>query len=286
MAVFDRDGISINYEILGDSGPWIVLTPGGRGGLEGVRALGEQLAGDGHRVLLHDRRNCGKSDVYIAGELSEQEVWADDVYALLQSLDALPAIAGGGSSGCRLSLLMALRHPDAVSGLLLWYVTGGQHAATALGQNYYGQYVELAREGGMKAVCESDFFAERIRENPENSEALMAMDPADFIATMSMWQDFFTAGADLPVIGATAEELRSIDVPTCIVPGADEIHPREVAVGLDDLLPDSELHYPWARAELEEARGLSPEARAVQFQMRMNNIFRTFLLEREFRESA
>src|SRR5260370_5385995 len=79
----------------------------------------------GHRVLIHDRRNCGVSDLVIGGKTSEYEIWADDLYELLSQLNGLPAVLGGGSSGCRLSLLFALKYPQAVRALLLWRVTRG-----------------------------------------------------------------------------------------------------------------------------------------------------------------
>ena len=280
MPVFITDGVSIHYEIVGNDGPWIVLTPGGRGSLDNVRDLANSLTKEGYRILLHDRRNCGKSDVYIAGELSEQEVWADDVHALLTELDALPVIAGGGSAGCRLSLLLSLRYPGSTCGLLLWYVTGGQTASTLLGHHYYGQYVGLAQKGGMAAVCESEFFCERIRDNPDNRDRLMDMEPDEFNRVMSLWQRFFTAGAELPVIGAAREALQSIDVPACIIPGSDEVHPLAVARGLNDILPDSEFHYPFPREELAEIKALSPEEIGLRFQQNMAAIFRDFLRRR------
>ncbi|GIS70284.1 MAG: hypothetical protein CM1200mP9_11050 [Gammaproteobacteria bacterium] len=43
------NGVTLNYEVLGEGGPWIVLTPGGRGDLEGVRYLGNRLAREGYR---------------------------------------------------------------------------------------------------------------------------------------------------------------------------------------------------------------------------------------------
>ena len=280
MPAFITESVSIYYEVVGNDGPWIVLTPGGRGPLDNVRDLADALAEEGYRILLHDRRNCGKSDIYVAGELSEQEVWVDDVHALLTELDALPVIAGGGSAGCRLSILLSLRYPGSTCGLLLWYVTGGQTASTHLGHNYYGQYIELARRGGMAAVCESEFFSERIRDNPGNRDRLMDMEPDEFIRVMSHWQRFFTEGAELPVIGATREALQTIDVPACIIPGSDVVHPLAVARGLNDILPDSEFHYPFPREELAEFKTLSPEAIGLRFQHNMAAIFRDFLRRR------
>jgi Predicted hydrolases or acyltransferases (alpha/beta hydrolase superfamily) len=88
-------GVQINYETLGKSGPWVALSPGGRRDISGVSGVASKIADAGYRVLVHDRRNCGASDVVIEdnGE-SEYEIWADDFYELLQQVDALPVIAG------------------------------------------------------------------------------------------------------------------------------------------------------------------------------------------------
>ena len=125
MPAMEIRGNHINYRLVGDDGPWIALSPGGRRGMEAVVTLAGRMAAAGYRVVIHDRRNCGASDVAIDGEDSEYELWADDLHMLLSELEALPAIVGGASSGCRTSILFALRHPQAVSALLLWRVTGG-----------------------------------------------------------------------------------------------------------------------------------------------------------------
>ena len=235
-------GVTINYNVLGEEGPWVALSPGGRNGMDSVQSLAQRIADDGYRVVIHDRRNCGASDVVIDGDESEYEIWADDLHDLLGQLEARPAIVGGSSSGCRLSLLFALRHPDAVSGLLLWRVTGGAFAARRLAEKYYGLYIDTARKGGMEAVCRTEEFAERIADRPENRDRLMAMDPDQFIAIMSHWLTYFEAGADLPVIGVSEADLRSISVPTCIVPGNDNTHPVSVAETAHELIAESEIH--------------------------------------------
>ncbi len=242
------NGANIKYEEMGAGMP-VALTPGGRAGMEGVRSLAERLAAH-YRVIIYDRRNCGASDVVIGGEPSEQEIWADDLHELLKRLTALPAYVGGGSAGCRVSLLLAIRHPEAVKGLLLWWVTGGAVAAERLGYTYYEQFVEMAARGGMQEVIASEFFAERIRENPSNRRRLLAMAPQEFVDVMRKWRASFTA--DKPVIGATEAELRAIRVPTAIVPGNDEIHPKAVGENLHRLLSRSELFpHPWEPGERE-----------------------------------
>jgi pimeloyl-ACP methyl ester carboxylesterase len=235
-------GSTINYAILGERGPWVALSPGGRRALDSVEGLARNIAGAGYRVLIHDRRNTGASDIVIEGEEPEFQIWADDLHDLLTQFGALPAVIGGSSSGCRTSLVFALRYPQDVRALLLWRVTGGPFAANRLAQQYYGQYMEAAQQGGMAAVCESEHWQERIQANPRNRERLMAVSPDRFIANMSRWREYFLQDADKPVIGATEAELRSISVPTCIVPGNDRTHSHRIGENAHRLIPNSELH--------------------------------------------
>ena len=143
------NGCTIHYEEAGSGVP-IVFTPGGRNPKSIMRPVAERMA-PRYRAVIYDRRNCGASDIVIAGEESEQEIWADDLAQLIKQLDMAPAYIGGWSAGCRVSLLMAIRHPEAVKGLLLGWVTGGAVAAERLAHQYYGQMIEVAQRGGMGA---------------------------------------------------------------------------------------------------------------------------------------
>jgi len=241
MPIASIRGVDINYQVLGDHGPWVALQPGGRRALGGVKSLAEKLAEAGNRVLIYDRRNCGASGVAFEGN-SENEVWAEDLRLLLNELDALPAFIGGSSSGCRLALLLALRHPAAVRGLLLWRVTGGAYAAERLVQNYYSQYIDLVQKGGMAAICDSEHFSEVIAANPANRARLTALDPKDFVALMERWRRAFNEGADYPVIGLSPAELGSMTMPACIIPGNDRVHPRGPGQAAHRLLPNAEYH--------------------------------------------
>jgi pimeloyl-ACP methyl ester carboxylesterase len=243
MPVAEIRGVNINYEVLGKRGPWMALSPGGRRALGEIKYLAEPIAQAGYRVLLHDRRNCGASDVSFDASASEYEIWADDLYELLGEINALPAIVGGSSSGCRLAMLYALRRPASIRALLLWRVTGGAFAVERLAENYYGQYLKIVQDGGMAAVCESEHFRALIDANPGNRERLMQMSTTDFVAVMTRWRDLFLKGADLPVIGASAEDLQSIRVPTCIIPGNDKTHGLQTGKTAQQLIPNSELHY-------------------------------------------
>jgi pimeloyl-ACP methyl ester carboxylesterase len=238
----DIQGVSINYEILGERGPSMMLSPGGRNGYAAIKPFAQNMADKGYRVLLHDRRNTGSSDIAFDRGKSEFEVWADDLEVLLRQLGMAPAVIGGSSSGARLAFTLALRYPKSVRALILWRVTGGGFAVKRLAERYYDQYIRLAREGGMAAVCAEDHFAELIRNRPSNRDRLMAMDVDAFVACMQAWRAPFVAGAELPVVGASDAELRSIKVPTMIIPGNDLTHNSGTGQAAAICIPDCEIH--------------------------------------------
>jgi pimeloyl-ACP methyl ester carboxylesterase len=241
MPVTNIRGVDINYEILGDRGPFVALQPGGRRGLVAVKPIGAKLAEAGYRVIVYDRRNCGASGIAIEGG-SENDLWAEDLHELLSALDALPAYIGGSSSGCRLAMILALRRPEDVRGLLLWRVTGGAYAAERLTNQYYTSHIEAAQQGGMAAVCALDHWSEVIHTNPNARAVLMALDPQEFIARMTEWRRSFAAGAEHPVIGLSPADLRSMTMPACIVPGNDRVHPRLPGQLAHRLMPNAEYH--------------------------------------------
>ena len=130
-------------------------------------------------------------------------------------------VIGGSSSGCRLALLFASRHPAAARGLVI--VAGHRRAPAAerLAQNYDGHFIEIARLGGMSAGCLSEHFSEVIAANPANRALLMNMDRQESIALMERWQQSFNDGAEHPVLGLSPAEMRAMTTTACIIPGTD-----------------------------------------------------------------
>jgi len=149
---------------------------------------------------------------------------------------------GGSSAGARLAILFALRHPKALRGLLLWRLTGGQHAVDRLAENYYGKFIKIALAGGMQAVCESEHFAECVKARPGNRERILRIDPDEFIKVMTYWRECFLQSATLPIVGATEAQLRGIVSPVCLIAGNDVVHTPATARKAAGLIPNSELH--------------------------------------------
>ncbi len=242
MPIANIRGVSLRYTIIGDDGPFVTLITGGRRGFDEFVPLAEKVAAYGYRVLLHDRRNTGASDIKMAAEDVEEAVWADDLNELLVHLDAAPAFIGGSSSGARTALMFGLRHPQLAHGLLLLRVSGGAFAAERLPENYYNQFIRIAESGGMEAICATPEYGERIAANPANRDRLMAMSAEEFIDIQTRLRDLFVAGADLPVFGVTEAELNSIRIPTIVIPGNDKVHDSRSGRAVHAMIPGSEMH--------------------------------------------
>ena len=196
------NGLSLAYEVIGDSGqPW-VITPGGRFTKEspGVRQLAEILAAQGNKVLIWDRPNCGASDVCFEGS-SESAMQADALAGLLTHLDMTPAVIAGGSGGARVSLLTAARHPETAAALAIWWISGGVYGLLSLATHYCGGSVQAAWTHGMEAVADLPEWAEVQELNPSNRDRFLAQDPATFIATMERWMQAYCPRDDEPVRG-------------------------------------------------------------------------------------
>ena len=103
MAIATVRGLNINYEIVGDAGPWVALITGGRRGYQEFLPLAGKIAAKGFRVLLHDRRNTGASDIELEAHEVEEATWADDLRDLLDQLGAAPGGGGiwGRAGSCR-----------------------------------------------------------------------------------------------------------------------------------------------------------------------------------------
>ena len=226
MSIAKVRGVNINYKVIGDHGPWVALSPGGRRDISGIERIAKEVAELGHRVAIFDRRNCGASDVVIDGKESEYEIWADDIHELLSQLGALPGLRRRQFVG--LPHFATIRAAPSAIGSRSIALARNRRALRlrAPGREYYGQYIEAAEKGGMAAVCAMEHWKERIEARPQNRDALMEMKPEQFIEVMSHWREYFSEGADLPVIGATRKS--SVDQSSaCIIPGNDNTHGRQ-----------------------------------------------------------
>ncbi len=255
----------IVYELLGpDDGPPIVLTPGGRFGKDvpGLRPLAQALAAGGMRVLLWDRPGCGASDVQLWGE-TESHMRANVLTELLVELGLAPATVAGGSGGARDSLVTAILHPEVVSRLAVWNITGGIFGVINLAAYYLIPSMNAVRNGGIDAVIALPEWQQLIAANRHNEQILRDIGPDEFWRVMLRWMDAYVPKPGQTVPGVKDTMFARITVPTLIIRGGenDLDHPRRTSYEVHTLVPGSRLVEPpwpedaWERAFASELAG-------------------------------
>jgi pimeloyl-ACP methyl ester carboxylesterase len=253
MARVEVDGLTLGYELVGGGGePWVV-TPGGRFSKDaaGVRELAEALAAHGKQVLIWDRPNCGESDVCFNG-LSESDMHADALAGLLRVLDLGPVVLMGGSAGSRISLLTAVKRPEAVRGVATLWISGGVYGLMNLANYYCANSLRLAWTEGMEAVAALPDWAEVIERNPSNRERFLAQDRTEFIATFERWMAVYYPRPGEMVPGLSEEVAGTISAPTLVYrSGASDCwHPRATSEALAGMIPNARLiEPPWPDTE-------------------------------------
>jgi 2-hydroxy-6-oxonona-2,4-dienedioate hydrolase len=262
--IIEINGGNVVYEILGETGDFIALTPGGRYSKDvpGLRPLAEELVGGGYRVLLWDRPNCGKSDVQFYGQ-SESHMRAETLHALITGLDIGPCVIAGGSGGARDSMLTTMLYPEIVTKLVVWNIVGGVYGSFVLGSYYIVPSILAVRGLGMKGLLHVDEWKQRIAENPVNEERILALDTDGFLKVMLRWLNAFVSKPGQTIPGVEDEKFDNIKVPTLIIRGGenDWDHPKRTSLEVSCLIKGSKLIDPpwpedaWERAAEDRAQG-------------------------------
>ncbi len=260
MARITIKNLEIDYELFGPKGaPAIALTPGGRFPKEiaGLPQLAQALADAGRRVLLWDRPNCGASDITFDTD-SESGTQGRILAALIRELELGPTALAAGSGGSRVSLIAAATDPDAISHLVLWWISGGTLGMIQLAYYYCVEMAIAASKGGMQAVAAMPGWAVQIERNPRNREIILAQDPARFIKTMERWAAFYFPSETSPVPGLTPADFTRLRMPSLIYrSGASDLsHTRRTSEWVHELITQSELREPpWADDEWNRRSG-------------------------------
>jgi pimeloyl-ACP methyl ester carboxylesterase len=258
------NGGNVVYEILGNTGDFIVLTPGGRFSkdIPGLRPLAEALVKGGYRVLLWDRPNCGKSDVQFYAQ-SESHMRAETLHGLLTGLDIGPCILAGGSGGARDSMLTTMLYPDIATRLVVWNIVGGVYGTFVLGSHYVVPSILAVRGRGMEGVLALAEWRERVEANPANKQRFLDLDPDEFLKVMLRWLNAFVSKPGQTIPGVEDEMFDNIKVPTLIIRGGenDLDHPKRTSLEVSCLVKGAELIDPpwpedaWERAGEDRAQG-------------------------------
>jgi pimeloyl-ACP methyl ester carboxylesterase len=267
----DINGGNVVYEILGEAGSLIALTPGGRFGKEipGLRPLAEALVDGGYRVLLWDRPNCGASDVQFYGQ-SESHMRAETLHALLTQLGEAPCILAGGSGGARDSMLTTMLYPELVTKLVVWNIVGGIYGTFVLGSYYIVPSILAARGAGVEGLLKVPEWRERVEENPNNKQRFLDLDRDEFLKVMLRWLNAFVSKPGQTIPGVDDEMFDRIKVPTLIIRGGenDWDHPKRTSLEVSCLIKGSKLiDPPWPEDAWERASEARATGKVAHFNM-------------------
>ena len=128
------DGVRIAYETVG-SGPSVVLVHGfAASRVQNWKGPGwyETLTGAGYRVVAMDCRGHGDSDKPHDPTAYDHSIMAEDVAAVMEAANAMPAFLMGYSMGGFISMHVLMDHPDMIKKLVVGGV-GGSYLGRAFG---------------------------------------------------------------------------------------------------------------------------------------------------------
>ncbi|MDT0445787.1 prolyl aminopeptidase [Streptomyces johnsoniae] len=207
------EGHRMYWETCGnpDGVPAVVVHGGpGSGCTPGARRYFDPAA---YRLVLFDQRGCGRSTPHAADPATGLGTNTTD--RLLDDMDLLRDHLGidrwlvfGGSWGCVLGLLHALRRPDRVAAMVLSGLATGRRAETDLLTRGLGQYFPAAWERFLSGVPAADrdgdlptAYARLLRAGDPAVRERAARDWCD-------WEEAFDVGSGGPNPRYAAPDFR------------------------------------------------------------------------------
>lgn len=277
------DGIETNYEVLGDGPPILMYSPGGFDAtLDKWTTLGvyarikllDHLPRK-YRCIIFDRRETGQS-----GGRVERITWNDYVEqgkGLLDHLGIESAHLMGGCMGVCPVTAFAVKYPEAVMSMILYWPVGGA-GFRIKGHGRFDTHLALVEEEGLAGVVELALktevgfgkdprigpWAPVIRSDPEFAEAYANMDVDEYKLIVADMPRTLLDRDTAP--GAEPEDLMQLDIPTLIVPGKDVAHSTSAARYLEECIPGAEY---WDLLPDEQTEDNVP-ARLVEFLERVS----------------
>jgi pimeloyl-ACP methyl ester carboxylesterase len=251
------DGITTHYEALGQGPPLLMFSPGGfdatldKWSTLGVYArikLLEHLS-QRYTCIVFDRRETG-----LSGGRVEAITWAHYVAqgaGLLDHLGHAAAHLLGGCMGCCPVTAFAVRHPERVTSMILYWPVGGTEFRHR-GEERFATHLDFVASAGLRGIVElaqsSDAssgkdprlgpWAAVLRSDPRFAAGYARLDQTEYRRIVTGMLAALIDRDTAP--GAEPEELRGVRIPALIVPGNDPVHATSAARFLAECLPHSD----------------------------------------------
>ncbi len=212
----DAGGLRTYYEVTGQGDP-LVLLHGGMCTIETFDGLASELASH-HRVYRPERRGHGRTPD-VEGPITFS-VMAGDTIAFIDAAGIGRADVVGWSDGAAVAMRVALRRPDLVRRLVLI----GQPVNS---DGAHPQATEMVTQLGVGILPPflRELYAAVSPDGPEHFDVV-------FERLSSQWIDDHEVDVD---------DLRTIQAPTLVVIGEQDIPTDEHAAAMRDALPDGRL---------------------------------------------
>jgi pimeloyl-ACP methyl ester carboxylesterase len=210
-----HDGIEIHYEFHGTGTPLLFFSETACAGDIWNTFQVPEFSRD-HLVVTHDYRGTGRSTRPTAQYSCEDFV--DDAAAILDHLNAGPAILLGHSLGGRVAMLMALRYPEKVRKLIVASVGPGVTNAPPIPFKMCREMVEWGYEKYVREhTLEVGWTPEYIEKHRDRVEGFLKVRMGN-LPTLEDYLRHVVArqACDL------STRLRDIKQPTLVIVGAED----------------------------------------------------------------
>ena len=165
MPSVQNDNVAIHYEVFGRGTPFLFFSETACAGDIWKAFQVPEFSRD-HMVVTHDYRGTGKSTRPALPYSCEDFV--DDAAAILDQLNAGPAVLLGHSMGGRIALLMALKYPEKVKSLIVASVGPGVPGAPPIPFKMCKEMVEWGYEKYLRQhTLEVGWTPEYIERHPD-----------------------------------------------------------------------------------------------------------------------
>jgi pimeloyl-ACP methyl ester carboxylesterase len=251
------DGIQTRYEVLGDGPPLLMYSPGGFDGTlekwstQGIYARIKLLdhLPQKYSCILFDRRETGQSGGRV--EVLTWQHYVAQGKGLLDHLNIRRAHLVGACMGCCPVVAFAVRYPESVQSMVLYWPVGGAKYRIN-NQRRFADHLDFVEQHSLAdvaalAIRHGKTFGEDPRGGPWASVLRRERAFAEAFATLEREQykrivsDTSRALYDRDTApGAEPEELMRLDIPALVVPGKDGSHATSAARYLEECLPASQ----------------------------------------------
>jgi pimeloyl-ACP methyl ester carboxylesterase len=215
MPFLKRDNIDIYYEVHGQGTPFMFFSETACDGEVWKTHQVPEFSLD-HMVITHDYRDTGKSTK--PSKQYTTEAFVDDAVAILDHLNAGPAIVCGHSMGGRVIQLLALKYPAKVKKMIIASSSAGHPGMKGIPLKMCKEMVELGYERYVRDhVLEVGWTKTYIEQHRDRVEHFLKIRMATLPPLESYLRHVVARQQH-----DTTDRLRDITAPTLVMVGADD----------------------------------------------------------------